>query len=374
MQDDHLVEAFKRAERRVQREMETIRNRRFYYVANEILQIEPEKAFSPKACRERYVGLVNGTASIPIELDDNPQEREKERNDRIEQRRRSREDEQAAALAQQEQSMMKAKAAQVIKANAREEASAMKAKKLADKAKKAADRAATRLAEAAAAQRKSLQRAEHAKRLRTGPNLSFGDVDDGNGDSSSGISKILTKNITTSNNSPSPANTISQDPRAELTTENLIQLCKLRKLYTGGTRRDLLLRLNTFDDDLKMSEMRIRLRQVKRPITGNRDVLKYRLALADRDSCSGESASASARTTNVANNGFGVNGNANTAGELMEVDADADVDVDVVRDRNGKDKNDADTEAKAEAEAEAKARAKAKEEQEIASIFQGFAR
>lgn len=277
-----LIIAYHVASDRVEDEIRVIKERRFQFVAQEMANLNPSSAFSAKACRERFISITNGTALIPTSLDDDPAQRIRERDARIETRNNARISQEAAIATEQELERLRVNAARIAKANAREEASVRKAHSLAEKAKAAADKAATRMAEAAAAQKLSLARAEKAQLLRTGP---------------SGISNMLPnaggelkrieapKGPVTSNATKSRAVVLCKvdDPRSQLSTSQLKHLCKQRKLPTSHNREELLKNLDSSAERMKVAELKGMLRGFGLPITGSREVLKYRLAQADRD-------------------------------------------------------------------------------------------
>lgn len=82
-QDELLEEAYKRAELRLDEEINRINNKFFTYVAQEINKDAPRPRFSARACKDRYEAKKAGTARIPPELDPDPEGRARERLERI---------------------------------------------------------------------------------------------------------------------------------------------------------------------------------------------------------------------------------------------------------------------------------------------------
>lgn len=59
----------------IEAEYEKLKGRRFTYTAKFLAEMKPDTNYSAKACHQRYRALVAGTASIPPELDDDPEKR-----------------------------------------------------------------------------------------------------------------------------------------------------------------------------------------------------------------------------------------------------------------------------------------------------------
>ncbi|KAF1987200.1 hypothetical protein K402DRAFT_462917 [Aulographum hederae CBS 113979] len=79
-EDEILIEAMAKAEEVMKSRIQKITDRRFRYVADALHNIKPSVIYSPKACEKRYYEVMNGTAKIPPELDDDPAKRAEEKS------------------------------------------------------------------------------------------------------------------------------------------------------------------------------------------------------------------------------------------------------------------------------------------------------
>ena len=73
-----MVQAHALADIEISYEIERIRAWRFRKVSEYMRRLNKDALFSANACRERYSALINGTARIPTELDDDPETRRAE--------------------------------------------------------------------------------------------------------------------------------------------------------------------------------------------------------------------------------------------------------------------------------------------------------
>ncbi|EMC92893.1 hypothetical protein BAUCODRAFT_114891, partial [Baudoinia panamericana UAMH 10762] len=148
-EDHHLHESVKHAEKEFERDLKRLEDRKWAQIAKLLEGRLKRKKYSGKACRERFAGLTNGDALLPIELDPDQEGRERMREDRI-----------AAAKALRAQHTTKAQLTEIEKqrrakerkAEAQEKARISKTKERERKAAKLAkervkvDRAAARIA------------------------------------------------------------------------------------------------------------------------------------------------------------------------------------------------------------------------------------
>ena len=91
MQDELLVKSFRSAELQVEHELEKVRDKLWRYTADLLRRERPTSRYSPRACKERYEALIDGTARIPPEIDDDPEARAAERATKLEAKRRQKE-------------------------------------------------------------------------------------------------------------------------------------------------------------------------------------------------------------------------------------------------------------------------------------------
>lgn len=74
-----MLEAHALAVAHVNQEIEKLREKRFVLAARFLQRLRPNVRYSGKACQKRYIALVNGEATIPPELDDDPAKRAEEK-------------------------------------------------------------------------------------------------------------------------------------------------------------------------------------------------------------------------------------------------------------------------------------------------------
>ena len=74
-QDLNLLRAVETAERIVYQLKQNIEGMRWEIVAGKLRELQPNSQYSKNACHRRFESLQNGTATVPTELDDNPQQR-----------------------------------------------------------------------------------------------------------------------------------------------------------------------------------------------------------------------------------------------------------------------------------------------------------
>lgn len=148
-----LMQAHALADIEISYEIERIRAWRFRKVSDYMRRLDKNVLFSATACRERYCALMEGTASIPSEMDDDPESRRAS----MEAYRKSREQ-----IRNKEQEERDAK--EVAEEQAKEEArirNAQKAEEIANKrvarATEKAQRALTRAAKAQLRAQQSLE-------------------------------------------------------------------------------------------------------------------------------------------------------------------------------------------------------------------------
>ncbi|KAF2191364.1 hypothetical protein K469DRAFT_697041 [Zopfia rhizophila CBS 207.26] len=90
-EDTLLMQAYELAGVEVSYELEKARAWRFRKVSEIMRRLNREAIVSAKACQERYRALIAGTATIPSDLDDDPEQRRRELKEYRESRERARE-------------------------------------------------------------------------------------------------------------------------------------------------------------------------------------------------------------------------------------------------------------------------------------------
>lgn len=243
------MRAYDLADIDIRYEMERLRAWRFRKVAEYMRRIDKNTLFSANACRDRYSALMQGTAMIPTDVDDDPdatrlkrekyrQEREKVRaaeqatkaqkeaeEQRVKDEARLRSVRKAAETAAKRNAIAQEKAERAITRAAK---ASMRAKESAEHNMKKAQRHAMveskRLADQAAKAKKEFER----KRLKA-------------------LSRSGVKDVTES----------TPDPRAGLSLADLQKLCRDRMIAVGDDgKAEMVRQLRDADKKLKVSELR----------------------------------------------------------------------------------------------------------------------
>jgi hypothetical protein len=108
MQDERLEQAVKEIDASIEKQIAKLQEKKWLQVATHVAELIQKKKYTPKLCRERYDGLMDGTALPPIELDSDQEGRANMRSTRISTNKRLREE---AAAAQELEEERKAAAA-----------------------------------------------------------------------------------------------------------------------------------------------------------------------------------------------------------------------------------------------------------------------
>lgn len=104
-QDESLEQAVKAIDAKIDKEIAKLRDKKWQQVAFHVADLIQKKKYTAKLCRERYNGLMDGTALKPIELDSDQDGRAEMRGNRIATNRRLREEAAAAAQLEEQQKM-----------------------------------------------------------------------------------------------------------------------------------------------------------------------------------------------------------------------------------------------------------------------------
>jgi hypothetical protein len=107
-QDERLEQAVKEIDASIEKQIAKLQEKKWHQVAAHVAELIQKKKYTPKLCRERYDGLMDGTALTPIELDSDQEGRATMRANRISSNKRLREE---AAAAQELEEERKAAAA-----------------------------------------------------------------------------------------------------------------------------------------------------------------------------------------------------------------------------------------------------------------------
>jgi hypothetical protein len=259
-QDRLLLRAYDLASIEIAYEMERLRAWRFKKTAEWMRRMNKDSLFSGKACHARYASLLDGTATIPCDVDDNPAARHAE----MEAFRRTKEAERDAARDAEE---ARAAEAERIKTEAAaRQAQGARATKRATK--KTLEQ---RQAEDHLKKTKAVAAEKAAKKAATEADIKF----------KQDFALKHFRHVTEA----------TPDPRRVLDLRDLRMLCSARSLNhhvakkDGAAKKVLLKRLRDADEALKVPELRDIVKAQGIPSGGNKVQMIYQLALCAARSC-----------------------------------------------------------------------------------------
>jgi hypothetical protein len=165
LQDQLLLQAYALADIEANYEIERIRAWRFRKVSEYMRRLNEDALFSAAACRERYDALIQGTACIPSDLDDDPAARRAEMAAYRTAREQTRAKEQAENDAKAAAEAKRKVDAKSLKAQKAQDLVTKRRQQEADKAKRAAERAEKAKHRAARAKEKQDERARRVAQV-----------------------------------------------------------------------------------------------------------------------------------------------------------------------------------------------------------------
>lgn len=248
----------------------------FEGVAKHMRKADVQVNFSAQACKDRWAALIDGTALIPTELDDDLERRSKENEARKEMRERQtlqKEEELKQAEKLGRLTRMAEENAKLENATKQEKTANNRAKHIAEKAARAEQRAAKLLAKVQKAEENKLKKTQRAAQLkRKGPNATV---------AANTSNPLLVRPATQCVGSD------SEDPRLVLGRGQLKKLCEDRSLSgEAKTKRELLIRLQTADLAMTIEELKVKCRAQGLNTSGNKEVLRFQLAEVEASSFS----------------------------------------------------------------------------------------
>ncbi|KAJ4350130.1 uncharacterized protein N0V89_008751 [Didymosphaeria variabile] len=277
LEDDQLLlRAYDLASIEIAYEIERLRAWRFKKTAEWMRRMNKVSVFSGKACHARYSSLLDGTATIPCDVDDDPAQRRAAMEVLRQQKEDEREAEREAKEAEEaERERIKDEAA-VRQAKILEE----KAEKRAQDTRAASARATTRATKQTFNQR---QAEDHLKKKKA-----------------AAADKLAKKAATEAERKFREEFALKHfkhvtedtpDPRRVLDVVDLRNLCRARKINDhvmkkdGETKKVLLQRLRDADERLRVAELRELVKARGIPHGGTKVQMKYQLALCAARSC-----------------------------------------------------------------------------------------
>jgi hypothetical protein len=245
------MHAFNLAEKKLEWSLKQVRDRRWRMVSDCLRKLMINSQYGPEACQERYVALMDGTAYIPAEMDDDPAGRFAELEERIQEYHEKCKEEARNLRFQKMEEEENHKTHKARMEDAKKAKIQQGIEKLRQEAEKAHNKAREKMGALLARQRK---------------------MNSGNEESITGtLSEI-------------------PDPRAQLTRDQLITLCKNKRISHKGklSNEDLVSRIRDHDEHMSNRQLQSTLKQFRQPIYGSKDMLLYRLADTEKRFITGE--------------------------------------------------------------------------------------
>jgi hypothetical protein len=234
-------------------------------------RLNKESLFSATACRSRYAELMSGSASIPTEVDDDPDTRRAERDAFRLFREKVRAKQTAEKETQEAMEKRVKNAVKIKNAQKAEETANKRAAKEAEKAQRAMQRATQ-------AQLRS-QRAAENQKAKTERNAQI---------KKAATATKRTKKAKTAANAGAPAiqtTTETVDPRFYLSISDLTNLCANRGLPTNRPKAGLVASLADADMEWSHDQLRKMCKAKGINAGGNKVVMRYQLALKAAQIC-----------------------------------------------------------------------------------------
>lgn len=274
-QDEVLLEAELQARQEIDSIIDKIKKKRWEYVARSLQKkLKKSIQYSPGSCQKRYVSLMNETARIPIELDDNPEQRLVDRHNRSIQVLQCMREAEAAEFEmknkkklEKDEKELKVKVKREERAKKRSEkakANLQKAEEKANKAKAKFD-AELKKREAEKARIEQIQK-DIAAGISTRPD---------------GLTSAQKRKVSQDTSNISTRTVSSGLPRSRMSLLELIGLCLERKLPKTGSKAQLQHRLEKEAKAATPEVLRKRLEEYNVSIEGGQEDLVTLLAQAD---------------------------------------------------------------------------------------------
>jgi hypothetical protein len=293
------MQAFALADIEVNYEVERIRAWRFRKVSEYMRRLDTNALFSATACRERYSAIIDGTARIPTEMDDDPETRRFELETYRVAREEARLKEQTGKDAQEAKDRKAKEKIRILNAQKAEEVAHKRQQKESEKADRAMKRAT--------AAQVRLQRAGENATAKTKRNAQIQKqklaLEE---EISNGRAKTIstTKRASNPNNPGTLANSKitaeTLDPRGYLSIQDLIKMCADRGFITKDKDKDqMVAELRDADEEWSLADLQKMCRTKGLKVSGGKPQLRYNLALAAAHMCksfrTGSKASAAIR-------------------------------------------------------------------------------
>lgn len=292
IQDCLLMQAYALADIEVSYEVERIRAWRFKKVSEYMRRLKKDALFSATACRERYNALVEGTARIPTEMDDDPDTRRMELETYRVTREEARNKEQDEKDAQEAIERKVKDEARTRNAQKAEEVAYKRQQKEDEKAERAMKRAAAAQVRSRRAGENAVAKAARNAQLQKQKAAIEKKASKGKGKTIAAKKASNPNDTLTLTNSNITADT--PDPRGCLSVPDLTKMCADRGFTTTGKDKEQLLSdLKDADEEWSLKDLQKMCRS-KGLNVGTKHQMRYQLALAAAQVCKSFRAGANA--------------------------------------------------------------------------------
>jgi hypothetical protein len=284
------MQAYALADIETSYEIERIRAWRHRKVSEYLRRLNKESLFSADACRKRYSALVDGTAIIPTELDDDPAARRLEQETYRESRELARNKVQAEKDAKAANEL-KAKDEALTRNAQKSEEIAFKRQQIEDgKAQRAMQRAVAAQLRFERAGQNTLAKIQRNTQIQKRQKQKEYVQKNAPKSKAHGRTTITTKHI------PNPINSLdlsnaeitanTPDPRSYLAQADLIKMCASRGLSPlGKTKVELLADLKDADAEWSKPDLEKMCKSKRLNANGTKLQMKYHLALDAAKKC-----------------------------------------------------------------------------------------
>ena len=275
-EDEALLEAEATAHVEMCKQIAKIKSKRWEYVARNLdLALKKDVAYSAGSCKKRFTALQNDTATIPIELADNPEQRLIDRQQRSAKKLQRLLDAEAAE-----------KNAQNKKKLEKDERELNSKKRNAERAEKALEKSRIMAENAARKQAKAQAMYEQKEKRRMEENQRIAELQNNITTGTSNRPDQLTpsqkrKFDPEASTKQSHQKQSMMHPRSRMTVAQLSALCGARKLRKAGSKIQLQERLEKEANSVSRIELRKRLGSYGASTDGSKTELVERLAQAD---------------------------------------------------------------------------------------------
>ncbi|KAF1959573.1 hypothetical protein CC80DRAFT_305636 [Byssothecium circinans] len=269
MDDDQLLmRAYDLADIEIRYEMERLRAWRFRKVSDVMRRLNKNAVFSAAACSDRYISLIDGTAKIPSDQDDDPMARRAEMDAFIMQREEERDAERAAKENKEAEQQRVKEEAKMRQAEKSARTAAKRDREQQEKTNRSVLRATQntlRKQQAAENARKKEERrvrieADNARKSRNKKRTD---------------SYRKTYGVAALHH----VNKDTPDPRRQIPFEDLQRLCAERGLDVEGEEEELLDALREADAQLSSSQLKVTVKDKGMTPATSKMLLRYQLAL-----------------------------------------------------------------------------------------------